>query len=59
MNAALADRTVEIIDYDGDELRIERTEQGALYLTASQEACTATVGPFTRKQLVDLLMGGI
>lgn len=43
--------SVGMVDQDGDELRIELVEDGRVYVTASQENCTATVGPFTRVEL--------
>lgn len=47
-------RTAAMVDADGDELRIEVLGD-AVYVTASQEECTATVGPFTRVELEALL----
>lgn len=46
---------VGMVDQDGDELRIELVEDGRVYVTASQENCTATVGPFTRVELEAML----
>jgi len=46
--------TAVMIDPEGDELRVERVEDG-FYVTASQEECTATVGPFSRIELDALL----
>lgn len=48
-------RSVGMVDQDGDELRFERVEDGRIYVTASQENCTATVGPFTRVELEAML----
>lgn len=47
--------SVGTVDQDGDELRIELAEDGRIYVTASQENCTATVGPFTRVELEAML----
>jgi len=46
--------TASMVDPEGDELRFERIED-SFYITASQEECTATVGPFSRIELDALL----
>ena len=47
-------RTAAMVDAEGDELRVEVLD-GSVYVTASQEECTATVGPFTREELAALV----
>lgn len=53
--------SASMVDVDGDELRIDMQGE-KVYVTASQEQCTATVGPFTRIELEAILalagMGG-
>lgn len=39
-----------MLDRDGDEFRVEITSEG-IFLTSSQEECTATVGPFDTSQI--------
>jgi len=46
--------TASMVDPEGDELRVEVLD-GSFYVTASQEECTATVGPFSRIELDALL----
>lgn len=56
MSAVLQEKiTAVLLDRDGDELRVETSEEGRLYVTSSQETCTATVGPFTRAELTMLV----
>lgn len=43
-----------MVDADGDELRVERRPEG-YFVTASQEECTATVGPFEQGEIEALL----
>lgn len=50
----LATSSAAMVDMDGDEIRVERRPEG-VYVTASQEECTATVGPFEQGEIEALL----
>lgn len=59
MEVQLGTSSAAVVDSDGDELRVERRDDG-YYVTASQEECTATVGPFELAEIEALvaLTGG-
>lgn len=49
------EKQTTLIDSSGDELRVEMDPEGRVYLTASQEECTATVGPFRKGAIEEIL----
>jgi len=50
----VATSSAAMVDADGDELRGEHRPDG-YYVTASQEECTATAGPFERAEIEALV----